>query len=164
MTTPLYAIAEQYRAEVEALRNLDLPDEVLADTLESLDGELEAKAVSVAHVVRALEADIEACKHVEAAHELWRKSVENRANRLRQYLADCLTRAGKPKISGVGVNIAFRPSVAAVEDGTQQATPEDFLVYPDPRPDKTAIRDSLKAGMPVAGWKLEERNNLQIKP
>ena len=42
--TSLYDIAAQYRADVARLADLDLPAEVITDTLDAMSGELEVKA------------------------------------------------------------------------------------------------------------------------
>ena len=70
--TALYLIVDEYRAAATQLADLDLPPEVVADTLESLAGDLEVKAQNVAHMVRALEADATAIKQ-------WAKDAEARA-------------------------------------------------------------------------------------
>ena len=55
MTITLYNLASEYRAQLETLADLDLPEEVVQDTLESLGGELEIKTQSVIGFSRHLE-------------------------------------------------------------------------------------------------------------
>ncbi len=53
--TSLYHIAAEYRAAAAKLADMDLPPEVVFDTLEGMAGEVEAKAIACGHVIRAIE-------------------------------------------------------------------------------------------------------------
>jgi hypothetical protein len=44
----LFDLAAEYREAADRLAELDLPDEVVHDTLESLSGDLTAKATNIA--------------------------------------------------------------------------------------------------------------------
>lgn len=44
MNTPLYKLADEYLAIAQLLADHDLPEEVIADTLEGASGDLEEKA------------------------------------------------------------------------------------------------------------------------
>ena len=84
MTLPaLYELAGEYRAAAEQLADLDLPPEVVADTLEGLAGDLEQKATNVALFARNLEATAAAIKQAEADMAARRKAIENRAASIR---------------------------------------------------------------------------------
>lgn len=48
--TALYNLATEYRAAADRLHDIDVPEEVIADTLEGLAGEVEAKSTNVAFV------------------------------------------------------------------------------------------------------------------
>jgi hydroxymethylpyrimidine/phosphomethylpyrimidine kinase len=65
--TALYELAHSYRDAAEKLADLDLPPEVIEDTLESLSGDLEVKATNTAMLVRNIEATAEKIKEAEAA-------------------------------------------------------------------------------------------------
>ena len=52
----LYEISLAYRADVARLADLDLPAEVITDTLDAMSGELEVKAQSVVMYARNLQA------------------------------------------------------------------------------------------------------------
>jgi hypothetical protein len=61
----LYKLADEFLAAANQLADLDLPPEAIKDTLESLSGDLEVKAVNVAMFVRGLDATIDAMKTAE---------------------------------------------------------------------------------------------------
>ena len=76
MNLSLYAIADEYMQAVSTLSDLDLPDEVIADTLESLQYPLEQKATNVAMFARNLEATADAIKEAEGDMAKRRKALD----------------------------------------------------------------------------------------
>ena len=80
-TTALYALAAEYRDAASKLADLDLDPQTLADTLESLSGDLEVKATNVAMFIRNMDVSIEAMKAAEKTMGERRKSAERRRDR-----------------------------------------------------------------------------------
>lgn len=163
--TALYVLAQDYRAAAAKLADLDLPADVVADTLESLSGELELKAQNVAHMVRAFEADAAAMKQWAKDATERARAIEARAESLRDYIASNMLACGMTKIEGPGVALSFRKSTAVVID-EPGLIPVDFMRQKPPppaEPDKAAIGAAIKAGQEVPGAHVETRENLQIK-
>lgn len=163
--TSLYAIAAEYRSTCEALSNLDFDAKTVADTLESISGDLETKAQSVAHVIRAIEADATAVKQWAKDANDRAKALEARAVALRDYLSSNMQACGITTIPGPGVSLSFRESHAVVID-EPALIPAHFMRQahtPPPAPDKEAIKAAFKLGAEVPGARLETRQNLQIK-
>ena len=162
----LYKLADQFVAASHRLSDLDLPDEVIADTLEGLSGELEVKATNVAAFVRNLEASAEAIKQAETEMSARRKAIENRAKRIRTYLQGQMERTGMTKIECPYFKIAIRDNPPSVVIDAESQIPAEFMRTPEPpppSPDKKAIGDALKAGKDVAGAHLERGKRLEIK-
>lgn len=163
--TALYVLAGDYRAAAEKLANLDLDAETIADTLESLSGELEVKAQNVAFMIRNIESTVDAVKAFTKAQADRAKAMENRADSLRDYLQRCMEATGIEKIEGPGIVLSFRKSSAVVID-EPGLIPSEFMRQaeaPPPAPDKKAIADAIKTGKEVAGAHVEQRRSLQIK-
>lgn len=163
--TTLALIAAKYRADADKLADLDLPPEVVADTLEAMSGDLEVKAQAVAYMVRAFEADAAAVAQWAKDAAARAKAIEARAEHLREYLARCLDAAGIEKVDGPGIRIGWRKSSAVVIDDEAQI-PLSLMVCPPapaPRPDKASIASEIKSGRDVPGAHLEQRRTLQIK-
>ncbi len=162
--TALYVIANDYRAAAEKLAEMDMDEQTIADTLESLSGDLEVKAQNVAFMVRNLEVTAEAIKAFEVAQAARRKAIENRAEGLKRYLAACMEATGIEKIEGPGVKLSFRKSSAVVIDGAD-LIPSEYMRQPEtppPAPDKKLIGDAIKRGETVPGAHIEARKALQI--
>lgn len=163
--TSLSLIAAEYRDAAERLADLDLPPEVVADTLESLGGELEIKAQAVGHMIRRLEADATAIKQWAQTANDRAKAVQARADSLHAYLSSTLAACGIQRVEGPGIAISWRKSSAVVID-EPGLIPAEFMRQPEPpppAPDKRAIGDAIKAGADVPGAHIETRSNLQIK-
>ena len=140
--TALYLIAAEYRAQAELLADLDLPPDVVSDTLESIGGEFETKAQGVAFVIRHLRANAASMKEWSKTAAERAKAEDARADQLSDYLSHTMQSCNIPKISGPGVALSFRASHVVMIDESalipakymRQAPP------PPPEPDKDEIR------------------------
>lgn len=165
MQNTLIEIATQYKADAEALANLDLPDEVVADTLTGMAGGLQEKATNVAAVALSLEGVAEQIKAAEERMSLRRKALENRARKLRTYLLTCMQLAEVKKIETPELRISVRkgPPSVVVDDAAD--VPAQYWRIPDPPPaaiDKDAIKTAIRAGEAVPGVHLEQSERIHI--
>jgi len=162
----LYTIADQYLQDVAKLSDMELPPEVIADTLESLSGDLEVKATNVAMFIRNLESLADQIKQAEAAMAARRKAIETRAESVREYLLSNMVRTGISKIESPYFKISVKqnPSSVVVDDST--AIPAKYLRQappPPPAPDKKEIKAALEFGESILGCHLEQKKSLVIK-
>jgi hypothetical protein len=164
--TALYQIAQTYRADLEALAELDIDDETARDTLEGMQGELQDKLRAV--IAYSLELDITATGAAEAAKRMKARAdaLDKRCAWLRRYALDAMRATGLPEIGTDEWHAkpAKTPGRVIVDDetlipATYMRTPEP----PAPQPDKTAIAAALKAGADVLGARLEAGYRLAIK-
>ena len=165
MSQSLYEIATTYRADVARLEDLDLPAEVVTDTLDAMSGELEVKAQSVVMYARNLQATAAAIKEAEEQMARRRKAIENRAKHLLEYVQGCMETAEVQRIECPHFRLAIQskpPSVDVYEPGLlpleYMRTPEP----PPPAPDKAAIAAAIKAGIDVPGARLVHGTRLAI--
>lgn len=161
----LYVLAQEYREAANTLADLEMPPEVVADTLDGLAGDLEHKAVNVAALARSLEATAEQIKDAERQMKARREAIERRAEQLRAYLLGALRHAGIRKVSAPLLVLAVRATPAAVEVEDAAQIPAEFMRTPEPpppTPDKLAIREALKAGRNVPGCRLVTGERLHI--
>jgi hypothetical protein len=162
----LYQIAAEYRAAADQLADLDLPEDVVRDTLESISGDLETKAVNVASFVRNLEASAEQIKAAEQQMANRRKAIEKRAENVREYLLNNMVHAGISKIECPYFKLAVRenpPAVVINEPGLIPAAYMTEPVAPPPAPDKKLIAAAIKDGFEVPGAHLARGKRLDIK-
>jgi hypothetical protein len=163
--TALYLLASEYRDAARQLADLDLDPQTVSDTLESMSGELEVKAQAVAHMVRSIEADAAAITQWAKDAQERARSVQARADRLREYLSTNLAAAGIQRVEGPGITLSWRKSSAVVID-EPGLIPFELMLRPKPpppAPDKVRIADVIKHGDVVPGAHIETRQSLQIK-
>jgi hypothetical protein len=163
--TALYTLALEFRAAADQLADLDLPPEVVADTLDSLTGDIEQKAQNVALFTRNLEATAAAIKQAETDMAKRRKAIESRVAHLKDYMLAGMMVAGIKKIEGPYLRIGIRDNPEAVEVFDAAQIPAEFMRQPEPppaSPDKAAIKAAIKAGTEVAGCKLTRSQRLDI--
>jgi len=165
-TVALYVLASEYQDAAAKLADLDLPAEVVADTLEGLAGELEVKAQNVALFVRGLDVTIAAMKDAEAKMKARREAVEKRQEQITAYLKDNMERCGISKIEGPQLRLAIRlnPPALVVDDPAQ--VPEAYWMQP-PLPPKAianaTLKGALMSGETVPGAHIAQGTRLEIK-
>lgn len=161
----LYQIADEYREAAEVLATLDIDEQTLADTLESISGDLTTKAQNVAFVIRNMEASAEAIKTAADGMTGRAKALEQRAKAIRQYLLDAMQVAGVQKIDSPYFRLAVRGNNPAVVIEDERQIPARFMVQPPtpaPAPSKADIAQALKDGEDVPGCRLVRGVRLQI--
>jgi hypothetical protein len=127
MNVTLYQLAADFREAASKLGDLDLPDDVVADTLEGMSGELETKATNVAAFARDLEATAASIKEAEAQMKARREAIERRAARLRHYLLHNMQVAGIKQIECPWFKLSVRDNPPAVEVFDQAQVPEHYM-------------------------------------
>lgn len=162
----LYKIGDEYNRLLEEL--VETADaetgEVDLDVvrqLESIHGEFEEKALSVATVYRELKSEAKRYEEEEKRLNGIRKKMEHSAEEIKGYLMRELMRTGTEKIKGISANISFRTSEKTVIDNEAEVPEEYWRVKREP--DLAAIRSAIKSGKEVEGAHLQTYKNLQIK-
>lgn len=136
------------------------------EKLAELQMEREAKIESVALWVKNITASAQNIREEEKSLAERRKVLENKAERLKAYLADAL---GGDKFETAKCSLSFRSSasvqvddeaalIAWLEDNYR----DDCLKYTT-AVNKTEVGKILKNGVKVPGAHIEQRSNLQIK-
>ena len=164
--TALYVLAQQYRADSDKLADMELDDQTLADTLESMGGELELKAENVVMFARNLEVTAAAIKDAEAQMAARRKAMESRSASLKRYVLENMQLAGIQKIEGPLFKLSVRENPPSVEVFEPDLIPLEYMTQPEPpplAPNKTAIKAAIAAGVDVPGAKVNRTTRLEIK-
>lgn len=162
----LFEIAREYRTDIEKLGDLDLPDEVVADTLESMGGDLTVKACNVAAFMAHLDTTAAGMKEAEARMKARRQAVERRAERLRHYLLSGMQYAGIDRIESPDFVLSIKKNPPAVEVFDERMVPADYMKQPEPPPptvDKALVKQAIKDGYEVPGCKLVQGFRLSIE-
>jgi len=162
----LYQLAAEHRASLEKLADLDLPPEAVADTLESLGGELQVKAQNVVAFMRNLESTSVAIKEAEGQMAARRKAIENRVASLKRYVLDAMQANDIQRIDCALFAITIAKNPPAVDVYDERQIPADYFTDPPPpapQLDKKLIAQVLKDGHEVPGARLAQGVRLNIR-
>lgn len=148
----LYQIANDFAK----LTDSDMPPEMIADTLDGIEWELEAKVEQILAVCKNELADAEALKE-EARRLIDRaKASENRVVSLKEYVARSLETAGKKSMKAGLHQVTVRAPSKSVEITDINAIPPDFVEYETTiKPDKLAIKHQIEAGIDIPGVQIK---------
>lgn len=162
----LYELSTQFRATAERLADMDLPPEVVRDTLEGCAGELETKVQSVVCVARNLEALADSIDAAIKDMQSRAKTARARAEYLRRYTMESMQHAGIEKVECPLFKISVRTNPEAVDVFDAQQVPAEFLRQPEPPPpaiDKAAVKKALQSGADVPGARLARGSRLEVR-
>lgn len=158
----LYELKSEYIQLREMAGDPDISPEALRDTMEAINGELEDKADGYAKVIRELEAE-EAGLDTEIKRLQARKSaVSGNKGRIKDALESVMRETGKLKFKTALFSFGIQknpPSVAILSENI----PLDYLVVPEPQPDKKRILAELKAGASFDWAELRQTESLRIR-
>lgn len=159
----LYELNQNYEKVLNMLYDEDIDEQIVLDTLESIEGEIEDKADGYAKIIKELEAKKDARK-VEAKRLTDSAKVfENRVNALKQNLFNTMKATGKTKFATdlFSFNIAKNGGKQTLTiDGD---VPEEYTKTIIEN-DTDKIRADLEAGKELTFAHLEPRGeSLRIK-
>ena len=135
--------------------------EVIGDTaeLDSLQIARDEKVENIACLIKNMKAEAEAIQNEERKLKSRRHACENHAEWLKRYLANNLQ---GEKFKSARVSISWRKSQAVEVENVWQL-PKEFVRMADPEPNKTAIKEALKAGLEVPGAELVDNLSMTIR-
>lgn len=158
----LYELKSEYIQLRDMAGDPDISPEALRDTMDAINGELEDKADGYARVIRELEAE-EAGLDAEIKRLQARKSaVSGNKGRIKDALESAMRETGKLKFKTAFFSFGIQknpPSVAILSENI----PLDYLVVPEPQPDKKRILAELKAGATFDWAELRQTEALRIR-
>lgn len=159
----LYNLTSKYETVLNMLYDEDIDEQMVLDTLESIEGEIEDKADGYAKIIKELEAKKNARKEEAKRLTDSAKVFENRVNTLKQNLYNSMKTTGKTKFA---TNL-FTFSIAT--NGGKQALSIDGEVPQEYTKtvienDTDKIRQALENGENLFFAHLEPRGeSLRIK-
>lgn len=147
--------------QIDDMEGLD--EDTKLDTLESIDWteQFEEKVENTVKVIKNKEADVDQLKEEIERLTKRKKAIENDITRLKTNLQGAFEITGHEKVKGLLFTVTLaknQPSVVVDEE----LLPKKYFVQ-KLTPDKTAIKELLKAGKKVKGAELQESRSLRIR-
>lgn len=161
----IYEITSDYLSLMEMAESEDVDAQMVADTLEAVEGELEYKAEAYAKIMKNLEGDITALKAEEERLAQKRKTIENNIKRMKEALQGAMEVTGKTKFKTKLFSFGIQknaPSVVVTAD--IKDIPEEYLRVKEPEVDKTAIKKAILEGVDLSDIAyMKESQSLRIR-
>lgn len=159
----LYEISERIRQVIEDGFSLDEETGEVFDeeSLDSLRMDMVEKLEGVALYTKGLDAEAKAIREEEKALAARRRAKEGRAESLRGYMSRVMSDNKMSDMETARCRLSFRRS-ERVEVDDPMSIPVQYRKTVV-EPDKAAIRKALKDGVTIAGARLVERENLQVR-
>lgn len=110
----LYTLTKDF----DALMELDTPDEFDNQLIQIVAGQIEQKAGNVCQFIKILETTAEQFRTEEQRISTARKALENKAERVREYMKQALLTANIDKVSAgtFKVSVGLSPGSIAIDD------------------------------------------------
>lgn len=162
----LYELTEQYEELYSMLYDEEIDEQMIFDTAEGLEGEIEEKADNYAKMIFSMKTDIEAIKNEEKRLYAKRTTLENRSQSLKDMLQANLEFIGKTKFKtalfsfNVQKNGGLQPLTITQN---LDEIPGKYLIPQPPKVNTDAVRKLLE-GKEVEWAHLEPRGqSLRIR-
>ena len=150
-----------YEIQEDILSCIDLKTGEIIDVerLHGLQMERRQKIRNIACWIKNLLADARAYEEEEKTFASRKMAAKNKADRLKQYLSDCLH---GEKIQDKEFSIGWRKSQRIhIDEGA--VIPAAYLIPVPDKVDKQGLKDALRQGVLLPGITLIEYNNIQIQ-
>ncbi|HEM3608634.1 TPA: siphovirus Gp157 family protein [Streptococcus suis] len=156
----IYELTGKFK-QIAEMEGID--EETKLDTLESIDWteQFEEKVENTVKVIKNKEAEKKQLKEEIDRLTARHKSIDNDITRLKTGLQGAFEITGHEKVKTLLFTVSLannQPSVVVDED----LLPKKYFIQ-TLKPDKTAIKELLKAGKKVKGAVLQESRSLRIR-
>lgn len=157
----LYKLTSNYEQVMNLLYEEEIDEQMILDTLESIEGDIEDKADGYAKIIKELLGDVDNIKAEKQRLEARQKSFENRAKFLKDNLQNTMQQLGKTKFKTELFSFGIQ------KNGGKQALTIDGEIpdtYKKLVEDTEKIRKALESGEKLNFAHLEERGeSLRIR-
>jgi len=157
----LYELTAQYQrlADMELDGQEDF--EAFNALMNELTDDITAKADNVAAVIKTMDAEADALAEEIKRLQDRKRSIANKGDSLRAYLHENLKASGLDKVQGRLFTVALQKNPASVQVEESMLADEWFVTTRTP--DKSKIKDALKAGQVIEGATLWQSESLRIR-
>ena len=139
----LYEITSDYMALLEMMEDQEIPEDVISDTMEGIQGELEVKADSYITIIKRLETDNEGDqKEIDRLSKRVKARSAN-IDRLKTSLSAAMKSTGKTKLPTEHYKLSICKNGGVAPLVYKGDVPAEFCRL---EPDTSKIREALKTG------------------
>ena len=165
MKNELFDLVGEYQQLYEMLTDEEEDDQVILDTLEGVEGEIEVKAQGIVAIYDRLDMEIEACEKHKKEWEHRLAVRKNSRERLKRMMIDAITAMGKDELSAgdVKIKVSNVGGVLPIVYDDTVTVPERFTKLTI-ETDGNKVREALNKGEELSFAHFGERGKtIRIK-
>jgi hypothetical protein len=155
----LYEIKQSIQEAIDKCIDMETGEIINPELLDNLNEQLNIKRENIALYIKNLVADSKAIDEEIKNLTARKKSINNKVDWLKQYLANDLQ---GNKFETAKVVVSFRKS-KSVEINPDAEIPNEFLIQQQPKPDKAGLKKAIQSGEVINGVSIVEKSNISIK-
>ena len=152
----LYKLTNNYETLKVMLYDSETDEQMILDTLESIESEIEDKADNYAKIITELTGDIENIKSEKSRLDARQKVYENRVNTLKQNLFEAMKKVNKPKFTTELFSFSISKNGGKQKLTIDGEVPKEYTKIKIEN-DNDKIRSDLEAGKKLPFAHLEPR-------
>jgi hypothetical protein len=155
----------QMTTDFDRYMNAETDEDLAGALAEITAGEIEKKAENYCHFLANLDGDIERFKAEEKRISAIRKTMENKAARVKEYMKTALENANIQNIPAGTFKVSIQKNPPALHEIARDSCPAAYrIIIPETwQPDTARIKEALKNGEVVYGYELTTCTSLRIK-
>lgn len=157
----LYELTGQMEYLKELLEDSEVEDQVVLETMESIEYEIEEKADGYAKIIRMLSAEVDVIDGEIERLTARKKSLSNNVNRLKSSLTESMVLLDKKKFKTPLFSFNIQKNPATVD--IVGKVPKKFLIPQESKVDKKAIIAFVKEHGDTKYAKLTQSESLRIR-
>ncbi|SDD88662.1 siphovirus Gp157 family protein [Sporomusa acidovorans] len=161
----LYELSTAHQQVFDLLLDEDSDLEVLEETLQCIEGDLEVKVKNGIGLIRSLEAYHDAIEVEEKRLSQKKKTTKNRIDWIKNLYKQTMEIMKKDKVQTPIGTMALQNNPGSLVIDNEKLIPAEFtIVIPEHfEPNKEKIKAALKAGMEVPGVRIMRGKSLRIR-
>lgn len=159
----MYELMGRWMELEEMAGNESIDQDVLKDTFEALEGEIEYKADCYAKIITSLTAQSDAITKEIRRLTSRRQACDNNIARMKAVLMEAMEATNKQKFRTDLYSYSIRKTASHVVVHNLQEIPSEYLKVAAPEPIKAKIKEALDKGENVPGAHLEPGITLSIR-
>lgn len=162
----IYDIEHRYMEALEAFTDpeQEFDEELVRDTLESIEGEFEVKAIQLAAYIKQIEYEADAIKECRQKMERRQKRLENSVEWLTNYVKHGMELLDKKKIRCPWFVVSVATNPQSVKFINESVIPAKYKHTQSVITiDKLAIKSDIQHGIEVPGAELVQTTRLNIR-
>ena len=165
MSLKLYELSEAYKNLWNMVDDEETDLTLVEQALQTVEGEIETKAGNIAIFIRNLDSESKLIKEEEDRLKARRQAIENKRDRIKDFLQFSLEQMGLDKVKTPTHTIAIQNNPPSVQILNEDVIPGKYLtLIPEHyEVNKKAISEALKQGEEVLGCQLTRGRSLRIR-